>query len=153
MTKVIARVHLVHLINADWAPGGRQPSDQANSLGLRVRRKLAATVHIHHRHCYYYSARKLIFFNVGLTSIKIQICVLLFPSTVSVTLPAFAAWRRRPTATPLLLNASACYRSISPARRALSSKPASGRCYCRWMGRTDGRALDLFTDTQCGQCQ
>jgi len=35
----------------------RQPSHQASRLGLRVRRKLAATIHIHHRHCYYYSAR------------------------------------------------------------------------------------------------
>ena len=60
MTKVIARVHPVHLMNADWAPGGRQPSDQANRLGLLVCRKLAASVHIHHRHCYYYSAHKLI---------------------------------------------------------------------------------------------
>ena len=34
----IARVHPVHLMNADWAPGGRQPSDQANRLGLWVRR-------------------------------------------------------------------------------------------------------------------
>jgi len=31
---VTARVHPVHLMNADWAPGGRQPSDQANRLGL-----------------------------------------------------------------------------------------------------------------------
>jgi len=31
--------------------GGRQPTDQANRLGLRVRQKeMAATVHIHHRH-------------------------------------------------------------------------------------------------------
>ena len=31
--------------------GGRQPSDQANRLGLRVRQKdIAPTVHIHHRH-------------------------------------------------------------------------------------------------------
>jgi len=31
--------------------GGRQPSDQANRLRLRVRQKeMAATVHIHHRH-------------------------------------------------------------------------------------------------------
>ena len=60
MTKVIARVHPVHLMNVDWAPGGRQPSDQANWLRLSVRRKLAATIHIHHRYCYYYSARKLI---------------------------------------------------------------------------------------------
>ena len=58
--KVIARVHPVYLINADWAPGGRQPSDQASRLGLWVRRKLAAIIHIHHRHCYYYSARRLI---------------------------------------------------------------------------------------------
>jgi len=47
MTKVIARVHPVHLV--DWAPGGRQHSDQASWLGLRVRRKLAAIIHIHHR--------------------------------------------------------------------------------------------------------
>jgi len=33
----IARVHPVHLMNADWAPGGRQPSDQANRLRLWVR--------------------------------------------------------------------------------------------------------------------
>ena len=38
LTKVIARVHPVHLMNVDWAPGGRQPSDQANRLGLRIRR-------------------------------------------------------------------------------------------------------------------
>ena len=37
MTVVTARVHPVHLMNADWAPGGRQPSDQANRLGLWVR--------------------------------------------------------------------------------------------------------------------
>ena len=34
MTKVVARDHPVHLMNADWAPGGRQPSDQASRLGL-----------------------------------------------------------------------------------------------------------------------
>jgi len=55
MTKVIARVHPVHLMNADWAPGGRQHSDQASRFGLWVHRKLAAVIHIHHRHCYYYS--------------------------------------------------------------------------------------------------
>jgi len=30
----IARVHPVHLMNADWATGGRQPSDQTNQFGL-----------------------------------------------------------------------------------------------------------------------
>ena len=60
MTKVIAGVHPVHLMDVDWAPGGRQPSDQASRLGLWVRRKLAAIIHIHHRHCYYYSAYRLI---------------------------------------------------------------------------------------------
>jgi len=29
---VIARVHPVHLMNADWALGGRQPSDQTKSI-------------------------------------------------------------------------------------------------------------------------
>ena len=47
MTKVIVRVHPVHLMNADWAPFGRQPSDEASWFGLWVRRKLAATIHIH----------------------------------------------------------------------------------------------------------
>jgi len=61
MTKVIARVHPVNLMNVDWAPDGRQPSDQASRLGLCVRQKLAAIIHIHRRHCYYYSAPKLIF--------------------------------------------------------------------------------------------
>ena len=58
ITKVIERVHLVHLMNVGWVLNGRQPSDQANWPGLRIRRKLAATVHIHCRHCYYYSACK-----------------------------------------------------------------------------------------------
>jgi len=47
MTKVIARVHPVHLMNVDWAPGGRQPLDQASRLGIWVSRKLAAIIHIH----------------------------------------------------------------------------------------------------------
>ena len=49
-----------------------------------------------------------------------------------MTLPAFAAERR--AAAPLLLGARRC-RSLSPARMALSSKPAARRC-CSW--RTDG---------------
>ena len=60
ITKVIAIVHPIHLMNVDWAPGGRPPSDQASRLGHWVCRKLAAIIHIHHRHCYYYSAHKLI---------------------------------------------------------------------------------------------
>jgi len=38
MTKVIARVYPVLMMRLDWAPGGRQPSDQASRLGLWVRR-------------------------------------------------------------------------------------------------------------------
>ena len=49
VTMVTARVHPVHLMNADWAPGGRQPSDQANRL-VAVSPPMAATIHIHHRH-------------------------------------------------------------------------------------------------------
>jgi len=37
MTKAIARVYPVHLMNADRAPGGRQPSEQAKRLGVWVR--------------------------------------------------------------------------------------------------------------------
>jgi len=36
MTKVIARVHPVHLTNADWAPGSRQHPDHASPLRLWV---------------------------------------------------------------------------------------------------------------------
>ena len=50
MTTAIARVHPVHLMNADWAPGGRQPSEQANLFWLWVRQQMAATVHILHHH-------------------------------------------------------------------------------------------------------
>jgi len=62
-----------------------------------------------------------------------------------MTLPAYAAERR--AAVPSLLGAGArrC-RSISPARTALSSKPAGHLCWCRTMGQTDGRRLDGFTD-------
>jgi len=41
---------------AVWPP----TPDQANRLGLRVRQKSAVTIHIHHRHCYYYSASLLL---------------------------------------------------------------------------------------------
>jgi len=36
--RAIVRVHPVYLMNADWAPGGRQTSDHANRLGLWVGR-------------------------------------------------------------------------------------------------------------------
>ena len=37
-------------MNADWSPGGRQPSYQADVLGLWVRWLMAATIHIHRHH-------------------------------------------------------------------------------------------------------
>ena len=66
-------------------------------------------------------------------------------SVLNMTLPAFAAQRRH------LLH-SACsaprsYRSISPARRAISSKLASRRCSCRSMGQTDRRKVGHLTVT------
>jgi len=71
---------------------------------------------------------------------------------VSVTLPAFAAERRAagtlPSTArraPLLLSAGVCYRSTSPARGALSSKPDDARCCCRSMGQTDGRSGSINT--------
>jgi len=39
MTKVIARVHPVHLMNVDWATGDRQPPAETNRLQFWVRRK------------------------------------------------------------------------------------------------------------------
>jgi len=55
MTKVIARVHPIHL-SAGWPPTLR--SNQ--STWAVVSRKLAATIQIHHRYCYYYLNHKLI---------------------------------------------------------------------------------------------
>jgi len=49
-------------------------------------------------------------------------------------------------AAPLLLHARN-NQSISPAHRALGSKPAARRYYCRSMGQTDGRT-DGWTDRQ-----
>jgi len=46
----IVRVHPVHLMNADWVPGGCKPSHQDNRLGLRVCQKLTATTRIHNHH-------------------------------------------------------------------------------------------------------
>jgi len=51
--------------------------------------------------------------------------------------------RHRPR---LLLSAGACYRSISPARRALSSKLAARRCCCRSTGQTDRRTDAVTLD-------
>jgi len=44
----IARVHSVQSMNADWAPSDRQPSDQANWLGLWV--QLQTAIIYTHRH-------------------------------------------------------------------------------------------------------
>ena len=57
-----------------------------------------------------------------------QVFVQLRPSAVNTTLPAFAA-------EPLLLGARRC-QPISPARTALSSKPAAHRYYCRMTAKT-----------------
>jgi len=47
MTKVIARVHPVHLMNVDWAPGGRQPSDQAKRQAWAVSPPKIGSYHPH----------------------------------------------------------------------------------------------------------
>jgi len=69
-----------------------------------------------------------------------QVCVdSLVSSAVDMTLPVVPA-ERRAAAAPLLLGAGVCYRSISPARGALSSKPAAvavARCDRRTDGQTD----------------
>jgi len=65
-----------------------------------------------------------------------------------VTLLAFAAKRQALCLRrkPLLQSAGVCYRSISFAHRAHSSKPVGDRCCCRWMeektdGQTDAEAF------------
>jgi len=77
-------------MNADWAPGGRQPSEQTNRFGLWVRQKMAAdTIAIY----YYYSARKLILilpshvmhFNISSSNRHVQRGDLLSVLQVSVT--------------------------------------------------------------------
>ena len=65
-----------------------------------------------------------------------------------VTLHAFAAERHALCLRwkPLLQSACVCYRSISFAHRAHSSKPVGGRCCCRWREKKDGRTLKPFID-------
>jgi len=73
-----------------------------------------------------------------------KVCVQPRPSAVNTTLPVFAAERR--AAAPLLLSAPAAgtCRSISPAGRALSSKPAGH--VDQWDRETNERTLDRFID-------
>jgi len=77
------------------------------------------------------------------------------PSAINTTLPAFAAAHR--AAAPLLLSAGDCYRSIFPARGALSSKPAAA-AVDRWDIPTDTDAQPFhkpccLVPIVCGQCQ
>ena len=46
----IARVHLVHLMNADSAPDGANPQTKPIDLGCESADGKAAVIHIHHRH-------------------------------------------------------------------------------------------------------
>ena len=67
---------------------------------------------------------------------------MLVNSAVSMTLPAFAAERRR------LLSIG-----LSPASGALSSTHTASRSCCRTMGHTDGRTLDRCIDlASCNAC-
>jgi len=60
--------------------------------------------------------------------------------------PSIHAAERRAVA-PLLLGAGASRcGSISPARGAISSKPAARHSGCRTMGQTDGPAPDRYID-------
>ena len=63
--------------------------------------------------------------------VNIRVCDELPTSARNVTMPAVAAER--------LQHGARSYRSISPACRALSSKPTGRRCCYRSMGQTDGR--------------
>jgi len=56
----VVRVHLIHMMNADWMPHGCQPSDQANQPSLRVcRYRMLPYTSITATH-HYYSSLKLI---------------------------------------------------------------------------------------------
>ena len=46
----IARVHPVHMMNADSAPGGTNPQTKPIDLGCESAGRKAAIIHIHHRH-------------------------------------------------------------------------------------------------------
>ena len=84
-----------------------------------------------------------------------NLCSALYTSAVNMTLPAFAAERRAAAPccwchmharrVPLLLSAGASLRSTSPARGALSSKPAGVTVIGRWDRETDRRTLDPST--------
>ena len=72
-----------------------------------------------------------------------SLCLQLPTSAVNMALPACVAERRaadsRCGAAAAGRPGSRRCRSITPARTALSSKPAAHRCCGRMMGQTDGR--------------
>jgi len=88
------------------------------------------------------------------TAVYYKSVISLVPRLSNMTLPAFAAERR--AAAPLLLSAPVAgirgaaarsCRSISPARTALSSKPAARRgCGARRVRQKDRRTPYRFTD-------
>ena len=132
-------------MNADWVLGGCQPSDQASWLGLRVRWKLAATIHIRHRRCYYYS-----------TCVRVCICACvracvcgwcytnksvfsLISSAVSMALSASSTQRRAAAPVPL----SNVDRYLLPADCSAANLPHVAAVVEWWDRWTDG-----LTDTQ-----
>ena len=78
-------------MNADRVLGGCQPWDQASWLGLRVRRKLAATIHIRHRRCYYYSTCVCVCVRVR---VRVCVCVVdaILTSLYSASSARLSAW-------------------------------------------------------------
>jgi len=55
--KAVSRIHPVHLMNADWAPDGCQPSDQANRLATWAVNPPVGCIHVTIAVSYYYSTR------------------------------------------------------------------------------------------------
>ena len=54
MTTAIARIHVVHLMNDNSRPGGRQPSNQANRLNYDSAYMLPWFTSIIAIYCYYH---------------------------------------------------------------------------------------------------
>ena len=47
-TKAVSRVRPVHLMNVDWEPDNRQPSDQANRISTWAVSPTVGCCHPHH---------------------------------------------------------------------------------------------------------
>ena len=106
--------------------GGRQPSDQANRLGLRVRQKvMASTVHIHHRHLL------LLIPTANNNNNNIHICIAPYGRNFrGATIQLILIYR--PTEGGRLSRPGHCSKGVQPVPKAVYRSGCRDKHNCPW---------------------